>query len=455
MSRISLPKDIFQLRPGEKLKYGDFPDLRRGVDYFKSLLGKGEWEARRSAIATRFYQSLVGEIAPTDKGKYYDDSDLIGWYLFLGESLTDHPWNYEVYYGSRVVPVLAAIGHNLDILRSIDGFEERAKRLIRNQKAQPNGPLFEFLVAAAYGRAGAKVKMRPETPGQGKSYDLDVELDNKKWAVECKRLEAGEYAEDERQRMRELWKKPCIDLVHRNRSSLLLVDFKVELDAVPADYLSRKTARFVQDCKTAYLWTDGVADGEFSDLDLAPLQEALKRDFILYPSPRLTQLLTGTYERGDSMISMLRVKPASNPHYIDDIDLAVVNRWASQSENAIDKKARDITKRLSEANDQLPTDVAGVVHIGFDCLGKDDIEVRRYEKIVASARKFDRGNTKLEVIYCHYFAPDPNPDEVWAIDETVQWIGIARTGRPLETAKLLPSDKPGRPGVHWEKESSK
>jgi hypothetical protein len=62
--------------------YGDYPDLRVGVDYFRSLIGKDEWETRRAIIVTRFYKSLVGEVAPTDKGKYYDESDLIGWYLF-------------------------------------------------------------------------------------------------------------------------------------------------------------------------------------------------------------------------------------------------------------------------------------------------------------------------------------------------------------------------------------
>jgi len=64
---------------------------------------------------------------------------------------------------------------------------------------------------------------------------------------------------------------------------------------------------------------------------------------------------------------------------------------------------------------------------------------------------FDRGKSKLAAIYCHYFAADPNPEETWAIDETVQWFGTSRTGRPLETGKLLPSDQGGRPGVHWDK----
>jgi hypothetical protein len=370
--------------------------------------------------------------------------------FFLGEALTDHPWNYEVYYGCRVIPVLAAIGRSLDILKSIGGFEERAKRLVRNQKAQPNGPLFEFLVAASYGRAGAKVVMRPETPGQGKEYDLDVELNGKNWAIECKRFEPGEYVEGEREQMRSIWKESCLRLIRDERNSVLKVEFKVELDTVPQDYLSKRTLRFLDGYKNAYLWSDHIADGEYSDLNLDALQKELEKGYVLHPSPIFVELLTGNHRRGDSMISMFRAKLATNPHFVDELDLAVVCNWASESETAIDKKARDITKRLSEANDQLPTDVAGVVHIGFDCLGKDNVEARRYEKIIAAARKFDRGDSKLEIIYCHYFAPDPDPKEVWAIDETVQWAGVALEGRPLESGRLLPSDKPERLGVYWD-----
>ena len=106
-------------------------------------------------------------------------------------------------------------------------------------------------------------------------------------------------------------------------------------------------------------------------------------------------------------------------------------------------------KWLSEANAQLPTDISGVVHIGFEALGEDAIEQRRFDKIVETARKFDRGNSGLQIIYCHYFAPDPAPDEVWAIDETIQWIGISAGDRPLEHGMVLPSETGGRPGVHW------
>jgi len=142
---------------------------------------------------------------------------------------------------------------------------------------------------------------------------------------------------------------------------------------------------------------------------------------------------------------------AHNPHFVDDLDLAVVARWDSLSDVAVDKKARDITRRLSEANAQLPADTCGAVHIGFDSLSGDRLEPRRFEKIVETARQFDRGNSNLRVVYCHYFAPDPSPEEVWAIDETIQWISVAPGDRPLEAGAVLLPGQNQRIGVHWEK----
>ena len=85
MPLLKFPDDMFRLRLGEKPMYGEFPDLKRSVEYFKSIMKPDEWAARRLAIAKRFYQSLVGELDdPTEKGKFFDDRDVFGWYLFLG-----------------------------------------------------------------------------------------------------------------------------------------------------------------------------------------------------------------------------------------------------------------------------------------------------------------------------------------------------------------------------------
>ena len=276
MSRLNFPADLFHLRPGEKPLYGESPDCKRAVNYFKSLITEAEWTTRRAAVAKQFYQGLIGEDAdPSGKGKYFDDRDLFGWYLFLAEFFTDHPWNYEIIYGCRVIPIFIAIGSNLDLLLKIDGFSERAARAIGSGKSQPNGTLFEILVAAAYARAGAKVAFKPEAAGQSKSYDLDVDLNGKNWAVECKRLEGGEYHEGERQRMRDLWKRPCFALVHAKSDAIMEVSFKIELKDVAENYLFEKVGKFIGRALSAHIWNDRVAEGSICHLNLWP--ELLRR----------------------------------------------------------------------------------------------------------------------------------------------------------------------------------
>ncbi|HEU0148241.1 MAG TPA: hypothetical protein VFR21_15375 [Bradyrhizobium sp.] len=58
-------------------------------------------------------------------------------------------------------------------------------------------------------------------------------------------------------------------------------------------------------------------------------------------------------------------------------------------------------------------------------------------KIVQTLKQFVRGNSNLRVVYCHYFVPDPNPEEVCAIDETVQWVSGAPEEKPLKAGVVL------------------
>lgn len=446
------PPHMFERLPGEPFHYGDFPELSLGVAYFRDLMGKEEWETRREAAAWRFYRSLVGEQKdPTGEGRFYGLEDLFGWYLFLGEALTDHPQNYEVFYGSRVVPVLAAIGRNLELIPEIDGFADRALRLIGPEKSQPNGGLFEMLIAMAYARDGASVAFKPEERGRAKTHDLDVDVHGVSWAVECKRLEAGEYVESERARKRELWMPATQMIVPTGRSIYASVDFSVELSDVPDEYLTRYVAAFLRSGRENTLWSDEFASGIIGDLDLEPLQTALKVGHILYPGPVYNKLLTGSYIRYDNLNTVQKVKYAENPHFIDEVAQAVVLRTRSLSEGAVEKKARDIKRKLAEANRQLPEDRPGVIHVGIEALGDDVIERRRYEKIMETISDFDPAGKPLSFIYWHYFAPEASPEETWAIDETMQWRGIRGDRRPLSlTSLLLPPEAMGREGMHWD-----
>jgi hypothetical protein len=266
-------------------------------------------------------------------------------------------------------------------------------------------------------------------------------------------METGDYGERERARMRELWGPSSAWLERIERSAFCDAHFAVEIADVPANYLTRKVKEWFASSLRSLLWNDEIGHGVVGDLDMGPLRSVLATDNVLSVSSRVLELLAGRYIRNANYISVMNIKPASNPRYIDDCDLAILLRWETTSAAAIDSKARDITKKWAEATDQLPDDAPGIVHIGFEAVEGDHVERVRYQKILTTARQFDPGRKPLEYVYCHYFVPELPPDQAWAYDETTQTCPIRpSTAPPLGDVflvlGLLPGE--GRPGPHWQ-----
>lgn len=446
------PVDFFAPPSDRGDNWPDNPNLRLAIEWFKSFMKPNEWSARRTAAAQRLYDIALKRMPDGDtKGRYFSEADTFGWYLFLGEAYIDHIWNYDPVFGSRVIPILEAIGRSLPLLLDVKDAEERAKRIVGSERSQPNGGLFELLVALAYRRAGAKVAFLPEKPGIAKTHDMDVIVDGVSWAIECKRMEVGQYGEQERARIRELWGPLGSVFVQYGKSVFADVEFRIPVSDVPEDYLRKLCLRFKSCGERKIRWDNLISRGTMIPLDLRPLRSVLRNDIVLMGSSRLIQLLTGDYQRNVAYNSMFSVKYASNPRYIDDCNVAVLLRWQATAPASIDAKARDIQRKLVEACAQLPTDRPGVVHIGFEAVEGDEVEKARYTKILENAAKFDPRGKPLEYVYCHYFVPESPPDEAWAFDETTQWAGIAATQpRPLDkTFLVLNPQAHSRSGPHW------
>ncbi|MFC0804732.1 transposase [Ensifer sp. P24N7] len=384
---------------------------------------------------------------PDVKGRFFNSRDTFGWYLFLAEAFLDHMWNYEPMFGSRVVPILAAVGRNRALLERLDGIEERMRRIVGSERSQPNGGIFELLTAAAYCRQGGEVAFRPEERGIARSWDLDVELGGRRYAVECKRMETSEYGDRERARMRELWGPASQLLAHHEISTFCNVDILKPASEVPNDYFIKKVAQWLSSGKPSLLWKDDIVEGVVGEMDMEPLQKELETDDILSAGTRLHELLAGRYIRHANYNQVVRFQQGMSPRYIGECDLAILFRWQNSSSALIGAKSRDVLRKLAEAHDQLPHDTDSIVHIGFEAVEGDDVEKARFEKILASTGRFDAKGKPLRYVYCHYFIPESPPSEGWAFDETVQWRRITGSlPRPLDEPFLV-LEKGGR--VHW------
>lgn len=450
--KFAIPEDFFDFDDARPADWPDNPEVRRAVEWFRGRLPAEDWRKRRLAAAQRLYELVLNGSEPGSSGRFFEPRDSFAWYLFLAESYIDHIWNYDPVFGSRVVPVFASIGRNLELLNGVDGIDGRVNRMINAERSQPNGPLFELLVAAAYRRAGAQVQFVPERRGGLRSHDLDVALSGRDYAVECKRMETSDFGDAERMRVRQLWGPSAAHLGKILQSTFAQVDFLVPVAAIPDNYLTNVTKRWQRAPTTPFEWEDRFGRGRIAVLDLEPLREVLRNDIVLAGSTRILELLTGRYKRHQSVVSALRIKPADNPRYADDCDYATLLEWNPLSDASILGRARDVLRKVVDGNDQLPPDRAGIIHVGFEAVEGDRVESVRHARITESMRNFDPGSKPLEYVYTHFLAPESPPDQSWAYDETTDTRAIRPKGPPpLDRPFLvIPDNSTQRQGGHWQ-----
>lgn len=438
---VELPPQLF-ISP-EPREWPDDPNLRRAVDWLKGYVGD-DWQARRLAAFARLHSSALGDMGDEEKGYFYDRGDVFGWYLFVAEAALDHLWNFEPMFGARVIPLLRAIGRSMPLLIGVPGLDERMRRMVGTERAQPNGTLFELLVAAAYRRGGADVAFVPEAPGQKKTHDLDVTLNGVTYAVECKRLETSEYGDKERMRMRTLWHPASEWIASLERSAFCSVDFKVETAGVPDDYLLGKVTEWLSSGRPSMLWDDDVGRGVIGDMDLGPLQEALSGGNDILAAGTLTiKLLTGRYHRHESHIQAIKYRSDSSPRLMNECTQAIVLRWKCSAGASVNAKAKDVVAKLARATEQLPSDRPGIVHIGLEAVEGDASEQARIERVLSSLERFDPKGKPLEFAYVHYFIPDSPPEGGWDFEERVDWRRISGGRQPplLPAMLVTPSNE--------------
>lgn len=282
---------------------------------------------------------------------------------------------------------------------------------------------------------------------------MDILIRGQKWAVECKRMELGEYTEKERSRARELWLPTAHEVKRRGLNVLANVQFASALNDISPEYLGRHTTQWMSAASFGpHRWEDRHGSGSIGKLDMSRLKALLKTDDVALHSSRMMELLTGEYKRNAKVIQVLLARMADNPLYVAECDQAIVLNWESHSPAAIDAKAQDILKRLADGVRQLPADRPGVIHIGLEAVDGDDVERLRYDKVVRTITSFDSQGKELEYVYVHWFAPESSPTRSEAFDETCHWAG-RRPGhfRPLRDEMLvLASDVAVRDGVHWD-----
>lgn len=423
--------------------------------WFTELANKRNWQRRLATTRDRFMAAKAswakGEPVP-----FYDPADTAAWYVFQANAYAADRMNWVPEEAVRMVPTFTRIGEELKALLTISGAEDRAARLMNADRSQPDGGLFELLVALAYHRDGWATSFVPERPGRAKTHDLDVLKGRRNWAVECKRMDRSSYEARERVRGDTLARAVHRLALDATRSIYMQVAFDAELGDVPDDYLAQHAAAYLGGGPD--FWCDELGMGTIREIDWSLARSVLAKDDVYYGSSRMIELLIGGYDHDFAHTMSGKWRPArERPFWASALYQASVVGWRNLSRAAIRKKAKHFRSIVAKATGQLPIDRPGVVHVGVESWAGNTADGVRHILNKLEMLDFDPGSSRLRWVYGEYFAPEvtTRSDESWAIEETSASYRIGKHGtrEPLPHHMLLTPEAKINRGVHWDPDS--
>ncbi|WP_341713422.1 hypothetical protein [Erythrobacter sp.] len=421
--------------------------------WFAELAHRRSWQKRLQATRDRFLTAkdswTRGVPVPL-----YDPKDMAAWYVFQANAYAADRMNWVPEEAVRMVPTFTRIGEELPGLLEISGAEDRAARLMNADRSQPDGGLFELLVALAYHRDGWETTFVPERPGVAKTHDLNVRKGRLRWAVECKRMDRSSYEARERRRGEALARAVHALALEAGRSIHMQVAFDAELEAVPDGYLAAHVEAYLTGAGPAY-WRDEYGIGTLEEIDWSLAHRVLDKDDVYYGSSRMIELLIGHYDHDFAHSMEGKWRPSrERPFWASAVYQASVVRWRNRSRQATRKKAKHFRAMVAKAAVQLPKDRPGVVHVGVETWAGGLADGVRHLLNKLEMGDFDPGDTRLRWVYGEYFAPEvtTRSDESWAIEETSASyrVGRHRTREPLPYHMLLTPEAKINHGVHWD-----
>lgn len=427
-------------------------DLERGVVHLIERIGAENWQRRRQAVHDRYMAKLNARNTPVEGVSVRDREDEIAWYLFLGETLIADPPAVDSDQAHRVWPYLSAFGRKLDAILAIGNVDERIARLVREVRDQdPDQALFELFVGASYVEEGWSVEALPEAGG--KTPDFEIKRGLVRFEVECKRLaRRGEYTVLERDAWLRQWEPAGRWLVDEKLSFFFTILIHREVAALPSGYIFDAVRGQYDGPGKGFRPLDSEAlTIQCAPTDYPRIAASLRGSRTKVSSSAERALITGRYEPDFGLTAAIGGVPVTvgpptvaGNVYWDSITYASGAYWRGDSPAAIDTKARDIVKRLSEATAQFSGRRDGIVHLGIEAAEGDDVELRRTDKIIASVSRFDPRGKPLEWVFVHYFKGASLPDGRWTLDETCQSHGRASpVYRPLRAEYVVsPADAP-------------
>ena len=434
--------------------------LRAGIAPFIARLSADEWSERRTQILEALRSFNHGTDLEIAKSIRVQDDEII-WYLFLCQQSLDDPLCMEVNQVARAAPFFAGIGARWAHAHRVSGLDRKIDDVLHKYRKEPDGLIFEILVALAYAEAGWDVELIEEDRSV-KSPDMRVFKGDIELYVECKRLaRRTSYAEQERNDFLRLWDRARQVLLGQRQWVWFKGDFHVDVAILPTDFLAVIFANALPIGSGEILIYDGAEATIHARLiDVPSVHRHLADWRVKTNSPMLNKLLGGDWAPLNSSTTIIKIAKTSRVvdcesaalgAYVDEIDWACGFTRDFDSEISLSKKAKDVTKHLADAVKQVPVDKPSVIHIAAETLEGKQVEQLRTRRVMESIPAFVAGKPVLGVRF-HRFQANQTIDKLWEFDETVEQFQVdgPSLNNLIPLNVVIPEWNEMREGSHWE-----
>ncbi len=425
----------------------DFSDsniifLKKGYEFLRKNIHPNEWEQRRSAIIEYLKDRPKDYTSKNSRIRFKEDE--IAWYIFLCEEFFRHPFCTNPSQMSRIAPWVISLGKSVDILEQLDNIQSKIKDLIRKYKNNPDGTFFELLVAASYLRKGFKVELLEATGG--KTPDLRVYNEDTEFFVECKKLQRRtDYAEKEREIYLIGWDKVKNKLIADFPNYWFEIEIKTELVGNKSFDLSSKFNKLQSMQNEIKFYEDNEIKIKGQKRSVECINQYLENNYVKLESFLFLKLLGGdTVQSNSDRTHISQISPeyfqaASAP--ILGTTVGKVNKFSGatrkfSNENSQNKKAKAVGKQVKEALDQLETFENKVVHVLYEAMESEDIELLRWKKIEECIDELSGKLTIGDSIKIHRIQYVEHIDQMFDVLESIRVWGREL---PCEDFVLIPN----------------
>lgn len=419
----------------------DFSDpnmfyLKIGYEFLKDKLHPNDWIKRRQAIIEYLKDRPADYSSPNGKIRFTNDET--SWYIFLCEEFFRNPLLTNPSQMSRIAPWIISLGKSVDELKKLDGIENKLKDLIKKYKGNPDGTLFELLIAATYLKKGYMIEFLEEK--SIKTPDMRVFKSDEEFFVECKKLQRRtDYAEKERNLFLKSWDESKQELLKKYPNYWFFAKIKTELVGGKVLNLKEKFHNLVE--KNHILTYE---DHEISLVgkkrDLNQINDYLQANYVKMESFVFSKLLGDdfVYSNADRTHILIMIPDIMELASAPTLGL-FVNKLGSFlgvtrvfiNENSQNKKSKEVVKQVREGLEQLDSYPNSIVHVLYEALEDSQVETKRWVKIQEKMQELEKELASDVSIKVHRLTYFESVDQMFDVDETIMSWGKKLSFNPF------------------------